>query len=62
MESAKLVKLALKRDSNATVGQPAPMHLDCPCGVAVPIVGVLQACIGCGTVYYYDGWIQERGR
>ncbi len=61
MESAKLVKLALKRDNSVPVGQPAPMHLDCPCGASVPIVGPLQACIGCGTVYDYAGWIQEGG-
>jgi len=59
--TGQLIKLALKRDNSITVGQPAPMRLDCPCGQTIPIVeapGVFEyVCIGCGHRYNYLGWL-----
>ena len=55
--TGQLVKLALKRDNSIPMGQPAPMHLDCPCGQQLPI-GNLQivACSACGARYDASGW------
>ncbi len=55
--SIKLVKLALKRDISVPIGQPAPLHLDCPCGVEVPVISDYQTCIGCGNTYDEAGYL-----
>ncbi len=49
-------KLALKRDPDAPVGQPAAMHLDCPCGQHVLVTGETNHC-ACGAVYDRRGWV-----
>ena len=49
-------KLALKRDENTPTGQPAPMHLDCPCGGKVSFTGNENKC-ACGAVYDNAGWV-----
>ena len=54
--TVQLRKLALKRDSSVPVGQPAPLHVDCPCGQAVPIVGDRNRC-ACGLTVEGFGWI-----
>lgn len=54
----ELRKLAWIRD-NVPPGQPAPGHLDCPCGtsVSVPEYGKgLHTCTGCGQIYDGKGW------
>jgi len=48
-------KLAVKRDPDAPVGQPAEMHVDCPCGNQVPIMSKDNYC-DCGAVYDRAGW------
>lgn len=55
----KCIKRALKRDDSIPVGQPAPLHVDCLCGRAVPISAAVNVCQGCGTVYDQGGWIKE---
>jgi len=49
-------KLALKRDPNAAIGHPSPMHLDCLCGQEVQIHGQ-ENCCTCGAVYDSGGWV-----
>ena len=51
-------KLALKRDPDAPSGQPAEMHVDCPCGQEVIIISNDNACDG-GAVYDGAGWTSE---
>lgn len=63
-----LVKLALKRDPSVPMGQPAPLHLDCPCGrvLSVPSIGYRIGskseitCGGCGNVYTAHGWLTRK--
>ena len=57
--TATLRKLALKRDPNVPVGQPAPMHLDCPCGTQIAVNADVMACSGCGSEYNSMGWKLE---
>lgn len=56
-----LVKLALKRDPSVPVGQPATLHVDCPCGRELPIslAGQYNEC-HCGLVVDDSGWIKRR--
>ncbi len=49
-------KLALKRDPDVAPGQPAPVHLDCPCGQRVEIDENENPCV-CGAVYDSAGWV-----
>jgi hypothetical protein len=51
-------KLALKRDPDAPAGQPAEMHVDCPCGQEVIIISNDNAC-DCGAVYDGAGWVKR---
>lgn len=54
-------KLAVKRDPVAPVGQPAEMHVDCPCGYQVPITSNDNHC-DCGAVYDRSGWVKRSSR
>ena len=49
-------KLALKRDANAAIGHPGPMHLDCACGQEVKIIREENHC-ACGASYDRAGWV-----
>jgi len=49
-------KLALKRDPDVPAGQPAPMHLDCPCGQQVPADDDVNEC-ACGATYDHRGYV-----
>ena len=51
-------KLALKRDPDAPIGQPADMHIDCPCGKEVMILSDDNHC-DCGAVYDRAGWVKR---
>lgn len=51
-----LSKLALNRDPNAPVGQPAAMHFDCPCGETVPANDSVNPC-ACGAEYDARGYV-----
>lgn len=62
-----LTKLALKRDPTVPIGQPAPMHLDCPCGQSLPVprvpfAGVQVIQCQCGARYSAEGWVLERAK
>ncbi len=55
--TAKLVKLALKRDPNVPVGVVSTLHVDCPCGQRVPINDTeANKCMNCGAAYDGSGW------
>ena len=56
--TARLVKLAVKRDMSVPVGQPAPCHLDCRCGTKIdmPWAHEVLTCNGCGNRYDRSGW------
>jgi len=49
-------KLALKRDPDVPAGQPASMHLDCPCGQQVPADDDVNQC-ACGATYDHRGYV-----
>lgn len=51
-------KLALKRDPDAPIGQPADMHVDCPCGQEVMVLSDNNQC-DCGAVYDRNGWVKR---
>jgi len=51
-------KLALKRDPDAPIGQPADMHIDCLCGKEVMILSDDNHC-DCGAVYDRAGWVKR---
>ncbi len=54
---SRLEKVAVIRDPSVPVGQPGPLHLNCPCGANPPTVygGPDVECV-CGVVYRCDGW------
>lgn len=56
-----LVKLALRRDNTVPVGQPAPLHVVCPCGQSIPIRADLNCC-GCGRIVDAAGWLVSAQR
>jgi len=51
-------KLALKRDPDTPIGQPADMHVDCPCGQEVMILSDDNHC-DCGAVFDNAGWVKR---
>ena len=56
-----LVKVALIRDPNVPMGQPAPLHVVCPCGAKVPHTDAGMTCQTCGQSFDNRGWLQWSG-
>ncbi len=57
----QLQKVAIKRDPSYPAGQPAPMFLDCPCGLRHPVDFPYGADIHCecGLAFSALGWVLD---
>jgi hypothetical protein len=51
-----VTKLALIRDQTVPVGQPAPMHIDCRCGINLNVNSDANPC-ACGAIYDSRGYV-----
>lgn len=52
-----ITKVALRRDPAAPIGQPAPLHVVCPCGATVPQTDAGMTCRQCGQRFDSRGWL-----
>lgn len=57
--SVRIVKVALIRRPGYSVGRPAPMYLNCPCGAnpAAPDDMESEVTCACGKRYTYHGYL-----
>lgn len=58
--TSRIAKIAVRRDPEAPIGQPAEMHMICPCGTKLPAKQGEVICPTCRSMWSANGWSMGR--